>query len=84
MDLAALPGRRKALFYFGVGVRMPDPRPPRNETMEFAHLTQVFRDAQRANVNIYPVDPRGLAVSTSSGAKPWANEVASADRLSQF
>ena len=26
-DLAALPGRRKALFYFGEGARMPHPEP---------------------------------------------------------
>ena len=69
--LAAIPGRRKALFYFGVGVRMPDA----NTSLEFFHLTQIFRDAQRANLNIYPIDPSGLTGlddfgATASGLPP--------------
>jgi VWFA-related protein len=56
-NLAAFPGRRKALFYFGTGVEMPETNPP---SLAFEQLKQVFRDAQRANVNIYPIDPGGL------------------------
>jgi VWFA-related protein len=62
--LSALPGRRKALFYFGVGVRMPNP----NKVLEFAQLTQIFRDAQRANLNIFPIDPSGLTGLDDFGA----------------
>ena len=59
-NLAALPGKRKALFYFGIGVPMPHPERNPDEFRAYNDLIQVFRDAQRANVNIYPIDPSGL------------------------
>jgi VWFA-related protein len=59
-NLAALPGKRKALFYFGVGVRMPHPELDPREIRAYNDLIEVFREAERANVNIYPIDPGGL------------------------
>jgi VWFA-related protein len=59
-DLAALPGRRKALFYFGEGVPMPDLDGKNDPFMLGVQLERIFREAQRANLNIYPIDPSGL------------------------
>jgi VWFA-related protein len=59
-SLSALPGKRKALFYFGVGVRMPHPERDPDAIITYNALIQLFRDARKANVNIYPIDPSGL------------------------
>jgi VWFA-related protein len=53
--LAALPGRRKALFYLSVGHLTPLPG-----TFDSEELQQIYRSARQANVNIYPIDPSGL------------------------
>lgn len=52
---SAFPGRRKAMFLLTVAV--PEVRPDNPCYMDKIEL---FRDARRANVNIYPIKPYGL------------------------
>jgi VWFA-related protein len=53
--VAPLAGRRKAAFLVGAGVPAPDPKDPcMNDILE------LYREAQRAHLNIYPIDARGL------------------------
>ena len=70
-SLAPLPGRRKAVAFIGVGIPLDDGfgKPvtggPAVEVMEL--LNQAFRAAQRANVNVYPLDPGGLRAPYNMG-----------------
>jgi VWFA-related protein len=58
--LAAIPERRKAVVYLSPGVGIPSPM-----ARDDCNLNSRFRDAitnaQRANVNFYPIDVCGLA-----------------------
>lgn len=57
-QLAAVPGRRKTLFYLGVGVVLGAGRGTCDATLTGV-LRDVLRRAQRANVNIHGLDPGG-------------------------
>ena len=80
-SLAALPGRRKAILLVGVGipfdaeavgtivsggVGLADPSGVADQ-IRF-ELGQCYREAQRANVNVYTLDPGGLRAPYDSGA----------------
>ncbi|MEO8483308.1 MAG: VWA domain-containing protein [Acidobacteriota bacterium] len=56
--LATVPGRRKTLFYIGVGVPMG--AHGSCESAIAGAMRDVYRKAQRANVNIHTVDPGGF------------------------
>jgi VWFA-related protein len=70
--LAGVPQRRKALIYVSTGVPVDfgalGPAQPgvfgdpggRHGALK-QELQDIFKEAQRANVNIYPIDPQGLA-----------------------
>jgi VWFA-related protein len=70
--LAAVPQRRKALIYVSTGVALDLEALGPAQVGTFGdrggqagrlkqEMTDIFRYAQRANVNVYPIDPRGLA-----------------------
>lgn len=63
--LRAVPDRRKAIVYLsaGVPVNFADTHSWCGDTLRQA-VDEVFRQAQIANANIYPVDVRGLVVRT--------------------
>ena len=70
-NAAALPGRRKALFLIGeLGV--PTPSGPC-----FMDALDIFREASRANVNIYPISPSAMEDGFDIGAST-ADEAAAA------
>jgi VWFA-related protein len=56
--LATVPGRRKTLFYIGVGVALGG-RGSCDSVITGA-MRDIYRKAQRANVNIHGVDPGGV------------------------
>lgn len=64
--LLALPNRRKAMiFVSSLAVNAADP----NSDIGF-QLGEALRQAQRANVTIYPINPAGLEVPAVGGAAP--------------
>ena len=58
--LATAPGRRKALMFISVGVPMSMTGGDSCGSQLADVMKGVFRTAQRANVNIYAIDPGGL------------------------
>jgi VWFA-related protein len=63
-SLASLPGRRKAVVLVSVGIPF-DPEAGLSDSSGVAdqirtELNDCYRAAQRANVNVYPLDPGGL------------------------
>jgi VWFA-related protein len=58
--LATAPGRRKALMFISVGVPMSMTGGDACGSQLADVMKGVFRKAQRANVNIYAIDPGGL------------------------
>jgi VWFA-related protein len=56
--LATVPGRRKTLFYIGVGVPIGSRRSCVSALA--GAMRDVYRKAQRANVNIHAIDPGGF------------------------
>jgi VWFA-related protein len=58
-QLATVPGGRKTLFYIGVGVVVTGTRGGCDGVIGGA-LRDIFRRAQRANVNIHAIDPGGI------------------------
>ena len=56
--LATVPGRRKTLFYVGLGVSLGN-RGSCDSVITGA-MRDIYRKAQRANVNIHGVDPGGF------------------------
>ena len=78
--LALAPNRRKALIYVSVGMSIP--LNPTNDATNAggststnfddpgglrAQMLDIFREAQRANVNIYSIDPSGLGGVVDEG-----------------
>ncbi len=57
-QLATVPGRRKTLFYIGVGVVMTGGWSC--DGVIGSAVRDIFRRAQRANVNIHAIDPGGI------------------------
>jgi VWFA-related protein len=58
-QLATVAGGRKTLFYIGVGVTIAGARGGCSGVIGGA-LREIFRRAQRANINIHAIDPGGL------------------------
>jgi VWFA-related protein len=56
--LATVPGRRKTLFYIGLGVSMG--AHGSCDSAITGAMRDIYRKAQRANVNIHTVDPGGF------------------------
>jgi VWFA-related protein len=79
-DLAAVPDRRKILFYVGVGIPFPasllddaletygDVRGQNSDLVRY--MQDIFRSAQIANMNIYTIDPSGLQAPTRNAYDP--------------
>jgi VWFA-related protein len=79
-DLAAVPDRRKILFYIGVGIPYSfnllgpaldtygDVRGQMSDLVRY--MQDIFRSAQIANMNIYTVDPSGLHAPTRDAYDP--------------
>ena len=60
--LAAVPNRRKALFFISVGLGIQfRPGNSRCQNMIYDEMRKTFETAQRFNVNIHGVDPAGAA-----------------------
>jgi VWFA-related protein len=75
-DLAAMPNRRKAVFFVSVGIPLdvtPASEPgsnigvgPRDQVANlFLELQKAFDAARRSNVAIYGVDPGGLRIDSA-------------------
>lgn len=60
--LATAPGRRKALMFISVGVALTLSATDSCGAQLADIMKDVFRRAQRANVNIYPIDPSGVGL----------------------
>ncbi len=58
--LATAPGRRKALMFISVGVALSMSATDSCGAQLAEVMKDVFRKAQRANVNIYGIDPAGV------------------------
>jgi VWFA-related protein len=56
--LETVPGRRKALLLFSEGIPIPFETPAGQQLT--SSIDEVWTAAARANVTIYPIDPRGL------------------------
>jgi len=79
-DLAAVPDRRKILFYIGVGIpysynllgeALDTYGDVRGQMADLVRYMQdIFRSAQIANMNIYTVDPSGLHAPTRDAYDP--------------
>jgi VWFA-related protein len=70
-SLTTLPGRRKAVVLIGVGMPF-DPEAVMTDSSGLAgqisaELNECYREAQRANVNVYPMDPGGLRAPYDGG-----------------
>jgi VWFA-related protein len=77
--LEAAPGRRKAMLYFSEGVAIPLETKEGQEIVSM--LDHAFTASARANLTIYPIDPRGLThgeedVVTLSGVVPIDRRIA--------
>jgi VWFA-related protein len=59
-QLATVPGRRKTLFYIGVGATVGASGRGSCEAQLGGELRDIFRKSQRANVNIHTIDPGGV------------------------
>lgn len=57
--LSVVPGRRKSVFYVGVGVAVGNGRGSCDGVVSTA-LRDIYRRAQRSNVNIHTIDPGGV------------------------
>jgi VWFA-related protein len=57
--LEAAPGQRKAMLYFSEGIAIPPETTAGQELMTL--LDRTWTAAARANLTIYPIDPRGLS-----------------------
>jgi VWFA-related protein len=88
--MAGMRGRRKAVVYFSEGINYNVTDPISN-----AHATDVQREirdlvaaATRANVNVYSVDPRGLATGMEDaieiGSFPTDNTIKSTDLINEM
>ena len=60
-NLAQAHDRRKALIYVSTGVSVGA------DQSRLADMQDIFRSAQRGNVNVYCIDPAGLEVSADDG-----------------
>lgn len=58
--LATAPGRRKAVMFISVGVAVSLSATDACGSQLADVIKDVFRTAQRANINIYPIDPSGV------------------------
>jgi VWFA-related protein len=56
--LETVPGRRKAMLYFSEGIPIPFDTPQGQQIVQ--SLDEVWTAAARANIAVYPLDPRGL------------------------
>jgi VWFA-related protein len=67
--MAGMRGRRKAVVYFseGLNYNISDPFNNRYATDVQREIQQMVAAATRANVNVYSVDPRGLATGMEDG-----------------
>ena len=61
-NLAQAHERRKALIYVSTGVSVGA------DQFRIADMQEIFRGAQRGNVNVYCIDPAGLEVSSADDA----------------
>ena len=88
--MAGMRGRRKAVVYFseGINYNVTDPIANAHATDVQHEIRDLVAAATRANVNVYSVDPRGLATGMEDaieiGSFPTDNTIKSTDLVNEM